>query len=73
MAGTKGHSGGAREGSGPIRRRFTLTAPAAIYVRTLTQSRLRRKDVTDDEVDETIEAIIQEHAATLVIPAPGNR
>jgi hypothetical protein len=70
MPGTKGHSGGARQGSGPIRRRFTLTAPAAIYLRTLTQSRHKRKDVSDEEVGQTLEMILQEHAAALVIPAP---
>lgn len=62
MPGAKGRSGGARQGSGPIMRRFTLPSPAAIYLRELTRSRLGRKDVTKDEVNETLEGIVREYA-----------
>jgi len=69
MPGTKGHSGGARQGTGPIRRRFTLSGPAAIYLRVLTQSRLQRKDVSNEEVDATLESILLEYARNDT-PAP---
>jgi hypothetical protein len=62
MPGMKGRSGGAREGSGPVRRRFTLSGPAAIYLKVLTQVRTGRKAVTVEECSETLEAILAEHA-----------
>jgi hypothetical protein len=58
MPGVKGRSGGARQGSGPVRRRFTLSGPAAIYLKVLTQVRVGRKVVTPDECSETLEAIL---------------
>jgi len=68
MSGTKGHSGGARQGSGPIRRRFTLSGPAAIYLRVLTQTRVGHKDVTQEELNKTLEGILEDHAKCLEMP-----
>ena len=61
MAGNK-NSGGARRGTGPVRVRFTLDGPAAIYVRQLTRSRLNRRDVTADELNETLRQVVEYHA-----------
>ena len=61
MAGNS-NSGGARHGAGRIRRRYTISAPAAIYMRELTRARCKRKDVTDQELEETLELIIQFYA-----------
>ena len=69
MAGNS-NSGGARQGAGRIRRRYTISAPAAIYVRELTRARRKRKDVTDQELDETIEVILQFYAEHNAPKAP---
>jgi hypothetical protein len=58
MAGTKGKSGGARRGSGPARRRFTLTQGTAVMLRELTRSRLRKKDVSEAEITAVLESLI---------------
>lgn len=60
MSGTKGRSGGARMGSGPIRRRFTLSTPAAILLRTLTQSTTGNKDVSAAEMTAVLEDAIRQ-------------
>lgn len=62
MAGNE-NSGGARDGAGrKDAPRPKVTKPAAIYIRELTRNRLKRKDVTKEEIDATLEMIIQEYA-----------
>lgn len=70
MPGAKQRSGGARKGTGPIRRRFTLSTPGAMFIRVETQARLHRKDVTEEELNATLEAIVLEYARNLKIPEP---
>lgn len=67
MPGNK-NSGGARRGTGPVRVRFTLDGPAAIYVRQLTRSRLNRNAVTADELNETLQQIVTYHAQHAPLP-----
>ncbi len=67
MAGNK-NSGGARRGSGPVRVRFTLAGPAAIYVRQFTRSQLNRRDVTAEELNEALRQIVEFHAQNLSNP-----
>lgn len=57
MAGNK-NSGGARKGSGPVRRHFTLRFGAALLLRELVRSELRRRDVTEEELIARIESLI---------------
>ena len=64
MPGAKGRSGGARPRSGPVQKRYTLRASAAVYVRALTQGRLNRIDVTSDECSETLHQIVREYEQT---------
>lgn len=59
MPGKKEHSGGARPGSGPVRRRFTVSYGTAVLIRELTRSRLGKRDVTEDELTGTVEAVIK--------------
>jgi hypothetical protein len=61
MAGNQ-NSGGARPGAGRIRTRYTLNGPAAIYVREVARSRFKRKDVTDQEMDETLDMMVAFYA-----------
>lgn len=58
MPGTKGKSGGARQGTGPARRRFTLTQGSAVLIRELTRGQLRKKDVSEAEITAMIESLI---------------
>lgn len=44
---------------GRIRTRYTLSRPAAILLRTLTQSRHGRRDVTDEELTAVLEDAIR--------------
>lgn len=50
--------GGARPGSGPVRRRLTLSYGAAVLLRELTRSRLGRRDVSETDLVATLESII---------------
>lgn len=58
MPGKKGKSGGARQGTGPARRRFNLSHGSAVLLRELTRSRLGKKDISETELTATIEALI---------------
>lgn len=58
MPGRKNRSGGARTGSGPVRRRFTLSIGAATLLRELTRSQLGRRDVSEADLTKTLEALI---------------
>lgn len=58
MPGRPQRSGGARSGSGPIRRRFNLSIGAATMLRELTRSRLGKRDVTEAELTELLESLI---------------
>lgn len=58
MAGTKGKSGGARSGTGPVRRRYVISHGAAVLLRELTRSKLGRKSVSEAELTAEIEAAI---------------
>lgn len=62
MAGKKQRSGGARTGSGPIRRRFTLSGPASISLRELTRAQLGRRDVSQAELTAQLEAALAAYA-----------
>ena len=62
------NSGGARRGTGPVRVRFTLDGPAAIYVRQVTRSRLNRRDVSADELNETLRQLVAYHAEHAEMP-----
>lgn len=57
MAGNA-NSGGARKGSGPVRRRFNLSFGAAVLLRELVRSEQGRKDVTEAELTAAIERLI---------------
>lgn len=59
MPGTKEHSGGARRGTGPVRRRYTLSIGVATMLRELTRSKLMRRDVTEEELMTEIEIAIK--------------
>lgn len=41
-----------------MRRRFNLGIGAATLLRELTRSRLRKRDVTEDELTKTLESLI---------------
>jgi mRNA degradation ribonuclease J1/J2 len=69
MSGNK-NSGGARRGSGPVRRRLTLSFPAALLIREKTRANHKRRDVTEEELNATLETIVLEWAKNLVIPEP---
>lgn len=69
MPGNK-NSGGARRGSGPVRQRFTLSFPAALLIREFTRAAHKRRDVTEEELNATLESIVQAWARNLVIPEP---
>lgn len=58
MPGTKGNSGGARQGTGPVRHRFNLSYGSAVLLRELARSRLGKKDISEAELTATIEALI---------------
>lgn len=58
MPGTKGKSGGARQGTGPARRRYTLTHGSAVLLRELTRSALGKKDVSEAELTAALETLI---------------
>ena len=68
MPGAKQRSGGARPGSGPIHRRFTISPPGALFLREETRSRLRKKDVSKEEITSVLESILMDHARNLHIP-----
>lgn len=57
MPGNK-NSGGARQGTGPVRRRYTLTHGSAVLLRELTRSTLGKKEVSEAELTATLEAVI---------------
>ncbi len=57
MAGNT-NSGGARKGTGPVRRRFNLSFGRAVMLRELVRSELGRKDVTEAELTATVERLI---------------
>lgn len=44
---------------GRLRTRYTLSRPAALLLRELTRSRLRRSDVSDAELTATLEDAIR--------------
>lgn len=57
------NSGGARKGTGPVRRRYTLTQGSAVLLRELTRSTLGKKDVSETELIATLESLITAAAA----------
>ena len=61
-----GHAGGRM----PVR--FTLSRPAAIYLRALTQSQMGRAQVTQAECNATLETLLREHAAARYTAAGGS-
>ena len=69
MAGNK-NSGGARKGSGPVRRRFNLSFGHAVMLRELVRSELRRKDVTEEELTARIGNLIAVAIETRLADAP---
>lgn len=62
MAGTK--SSGNREGprGRPLSTRYTISRPAAIWLRELTRSRLNRRDVSREEIEAVLEELLQDVA-----------
>lgn len=50
-------NGGARPGAGRLPTSFTLSRPAAIYLRELTRSRLGRMEVTQAHMGAVLEEI----------------
>jgi hypothetical protein len=73
MPGQPGRSGGKRAGAGrpPLRTRYTITRPAAIFLRELARNRLGR-EVSYEDMGAVLSAVIEEYARSLVIPDPPN-
>lgn len=51
-----------RPGNGRLRQMFKLSPPAAIYIRELTRSRLQQREITADDLNETVEQIVMAYA-----------
>lgn len=51
-----------RPGNGRLRQMFKLSPPAAIYIRELTRSRLQRREITAEDLNETVEQIVMAYA-----------
>lgn len=62
MAGQKGKSGGARAGTGPIRRRFVLDAEAAQVLRLIAFRELGRKDVSEADLVAILNRLVKAEA-----------
>lgn len=73
MAGTKasGNRGGSR--GRPVLVRYTISRPAAIWLRVCTQSRLGRTEVTREEITETLEQVLLDAARRQEVPTPGDQ